>query len=154
MAARRFAAGLAALCVACAPVALAASDVKPRISPKPGHPSTVFRVGFTAPQSAGRQGATERSYWVELSVRGRGCSQTASRDVPNAVAAGERVHVRFLPPSERWCLGKGRGKIWMSEGPYCDPSDPYHCPAGPSSTREIAHFNFRVVRLDSAPVRR
>jgi hypothetical protein len=146
MAVRRFVAGLAALCLACAPVALAVSGVKPRISPKPGHPNTVFRVGFTAPQSAGRQGASERSYSVQLSVRGRGCAQTAERGVSDAVAAGERVHLRFVPPSGRWCLGKGRGTISMTEGPYCDQAKHDPCPLFPTTTREVAHFSFRVVK--------
>lgn len=144
MVARRLAAGLGALCVAFAPVALAAPAVNPRIKPRPGHPRTTFRVAFTAPKAAGHQGVVERSYSVELAVRGTGCSQAAAQTVPDA-AAGERVHLRFRP-SHRWCLGKGRGTISMTEGPYCDRSKPDPCPEFPSSTREIAHFSFRVVK--------
>jgi hypothetical protein len=142
MVGRSFVAVLGALCVAVP--AFAQPAVNPRIKPKPGHPGTTFRVAFTAPKAAGRQGVVERSYSVELAVRGTGCSQASAQTVPNA-AAGERVHLRFRP-SHRWCLGKGRGTISMSEGPYCDPSKPDPCPEFPSSTREIAHFSFRVVK--------
>ena len=144
MALKGFVAVLAAVWLAAAP-ALAQPAVKPRISPKPGHPNTVFRVSFTAPRAAGHQGVSERSYSVELSVRGRGCSQASARTVATA-AAGQRVKVRFPPPSRRWCLGKGRGTISMTEGPYCDRSKPDPCPAFPTTTREIAHFKFSVVK--------
>jgi hypothetical protein len=135
-------AGMAAVCVACAPAALAAAAVNPRVTPTTGHPHTTFRVSFTAPQAAGHQGVTERSYSVELSVRGQGCSQAAAQTVPNA-AAGQRVHLQFRP-SQRWCLGKGRGTVSMTEGPYCNPPDP--CPEFPTRTSDIGHFSFKVVR--------
>jgi len=143
MAGKSFVAGLAALCVTCAPVVLAASGVNPRISPRPGHPHTTFHVSFTAPKAAGHQGVVERSYSVELSVRGRGCAQSSVQTVPSA-AAGERVYLRFRP-SHRWCLGKGRGTVSMTEGPYCDRTKPDPCPEFPTTTREIAHVSFRVV---------
>ena len=97
MAARGFVALLAALCVVSP--ALAAPAVNPQIKPKTGHPGTTFRVAFTAPKAAGREGVVERSYSVELSVPGAGCSQSV-RTVPKA-AAGERVHLRFPPPPHR-----------------------------------------------------
>jgi hypothetical protein len=145
MGARPVLACAGALLIAAAP-AVAASDVNPRVTPKPGHRGTTFRVAFTAPKAAGRQGVVERSYSVELSVSGRGCSQSSARTVSQA-AAGERVKVRFPAPSERWCLGKGRGTISMTEGPNCDRSTGDRpCPEFPTSTRDIAHFTFKVVR--------
>ncbi|MEA2467102.1 MAG: hypothetical protein QOJ57_1228 [Thermoleophilaceae bacterium] len=113
----------------------------PRVSPKRGHPTTVFRIGFTAPAAAGRSGVFERDYSVQLDVTGNGCKQAAVQTVPEA-KAGERVRLAFRP-GKGWCRGKGRGTIYMSEGPICDPgTDP--CPASPSSTRVIARFGFRV----------
>jgi hypothetical protein len=142
MGGKSFVAVLAALWLAAAP-ALAEPAVNLRLAPKPGHPRTTFRVAFTAPKAAGHQGVTERSYSVELSVRGRGCIQSSVQTVPDA-AAGERVHLRFRP-SHRWCLGKGRGTVSMTEGPYCDRTKPDPCPEFPTTTREIAHVTFRVV---------
>jgi hypothetical protein len=138
MGARRMLVSLSALLVVAAP-AFAATAVNPRVKPKTGHPNTTFRVAFTAPASAG--GRTGRDYSVDLTVRGRGCSQAAAQTVPQA-AAGERIRLKFRPV-HHWCLGNGRGTIWLTEGPYCDPGQP--CPAFPTSTRAIAHFKFRVV---------
>jgi hypothetical protein len=142
MAARRFFVAAAAALLVAAP-AFGATAVNPRVKPTTGHRGTTFRVAFTAPKAAGRQGVTERSYSVELTVRARGCSQSSVQTVPNA-KAGQRVKMRFRPPSGHWCLGKGRGTISMSEGPYCQAGQP--CPAFPSTTREIAHFSFKVVK--------
>src|SRR4051794_7896190 len=144
MAARRFFVSLTVLLAAAAP-AFAAPAVNPRVKPKTGHRGTTFRVAFTAPKAAGHQGVVERSYSVDLSVLGRGCSQGAVQTVPKA-AAGERVKLRFPAPPHRWCLGKGRGTISMTEGPYCDPSKPDPCPEFPTTTRDIAHFSFKVVK--------
>ena len=141
MAGRRVVALLAALGLS-ASAAVAQPAVNAHITPKRGHPDTTFRVGFTAPQTAGHQGVYERSYSVELSVRGRGCAQSAATEVTQATA-GRRVRVWFKPAS-RWCLGRGRGSISMTEGPYCNPPDP--CPEFPTRTSEIAQVDFRVVR--------
>jgi hypothetical protein len=125
----------------CAAPALAEPAVAPRISPKHGTPKTVFRVGFTAPEAAGHEGVVERSYSVELLVRGSNCSQAAVETVPEA-AAGERVRLAFRP-RRRWCRGRGHGTIYQEEGPYCpDHSQP--CPLFPSTSKPIAHFAFRV----------
>src|SRR4051812_45649949 len=142
MAARRLCVSFTALLVVAAP-AFAAPAVNPRVKPKTGHRGTTFRVAFTAPKAAGHQGVYERSYSVELAVRGRGCSQGSVQTVPDA-KAGQRVKLRFRPPSGRWCLGKGRGTVSMTEGPYCQAGEP--CPEFPTTTREIAHFSFKVVK--------
>jgi hypothetical protein len=142
MAARSFFVCAAAALLLAAP-AFAATDVNPRVKPKTGHRGTTFRVAFTAPKAAGHRGVTERWYSVELAVRGRGCSEASVQTVPEA-KAGERVKLRFRPPSGHWCLGKGRGTISESEGPYCQPGE--MCPEFPTTTREIAHFSFKVVR--------
>src|SRR3954447_24940335 len=145
MAARRFFVSLTAVLVVAAP-AFAAAPVNPRVKPKTGHRTTTFRVAFTAPKAAGDQGVYERSYPVEMTLRGRGCTQSAVRIVSRA-AAGQRVRVRFPAPSGHWCLGTGRGTIYMEENPDCDDTserDP--CPQYPSMTREIAHFGFKVVK--------
>jgi hypothetical protein len=117
-----------------APAALAASDVRERVSPRTGSPDTVFRVGFTAP--------ADRSYHVELRLgRGTGCTHSASAFVERA-RKGRRVRLA-LPPPDPWCLGRGRGTIYEhSPVVACNPPDP--CPAEPSYVRPIARFAFRV----------
>jgi hypothetical protein len=128
-----------ALALAAAP-ALAASDVRERVSPRKGAPDTVFRVGFTAPAKAGIDGGWVRGYHVELvSGRGTTCTHAVSREV-TAAEAGERVRLAF-PPRDRWCPGRGRGTIYMHESQYCE-TEP--CPASPAVTRPIARFAFRV----------
>lgn len=132
----------AALALGAAP-AVAQPGVNPRISPKHGHPHTVFRVGFTAPEPAGHDGVVERSYSVVLVVgNGRHCTQNAAQDVTQA-AAGERVRLTFAVGG-RWCLGRGRGTISRTEGPYCDADSGDPCPLFPTSSRAIARFGFRV----------
>jgi hypothetical protein len=138
--ARTLVPALAAALSLCAVPALAGTAVNPRISPKHGKPKTVFRVGFTAPQAAGREGVIERSYSVEFTIRRGGCASGAAQDVP-AAAAGERVRLKFAP-ERRWCRGRGRGTITQQEGPYCQPGQP--CPEFPSTSKPIAHFSFRV----------
>ena len=141
--ARRFVAATAALALVATPAMAATKPVKARISPHGGHPDTVFRVGFSAPEPAGRDHGVVREYFIGLGFDGdpNGCTSSASRSITKA-KEGERVHRRFVPDAA-WCRGRWSGTISVDTFIPCDPGD-HFCSGMPSDQRTIARFHYAV----------
>jgi hypothetical protein len=118
----------ALLLLAACSTAYAASSADVRVAPHGGGRHAAFVVRFTAPGPSGAQGVLERTYRVSATGPARrGCRARVA--VPaQAAQAGERVRVSLRPgDGSRWCRGRFRGRVTMTEGPYCDAEGP--CPA-------------------------
>jgi hypothetical protein len=120
--------------------AAAASAVT--VKPSSGSPKTRFVVTFRAPQSAGRVGAFERRYLVQVSGGASGCSSSGATNVTRA-KAHHRVTVTLIPDSKGWCSGTYNGTVNEVQGPVCVAGKA--CPQFVMLVRRVGRFAFRVV---------
>ncbi|GAC1437219.1 MAG: hypothetical protein NVSMB51_10500 [Solirubrobacteraceae bacterium] len=118
-----------------------AADTHPRVRPRRGTPSTVFRVRLTARTSLGLHGGLMREYSVSASGhRRRGCAAVALVTLA-AGPAGTVLHA-VLRAGKRWCPGAYRGAVTLLGGPHCDPGTP--CPAFALAPVPAGRFGFSV----------
>jgi hypothetical protein len=120
-----------------------ASGPKIVVKPANGTRTSAFSVRFTAPDSAGRDGARMREYLISSARPNapRGCVSEASKVVTQA-RAHARVHVTLRPSGGKWCKGTFRGMIEEFERPICPPRQA--CPQYVLIVRTIGHFRYSV----------
>ncbi|HZU60010.1 MAG TPA: hypothetical protein VE983_03550, partial [Solirubrobacteraceae bacterium] len=107
------------------------------------YPGTWFRVGFRAPDSAGKIGGMWRYYVISASeaAGGAACASQDSKDVSHT-QAGTRVRVVLTPGPSGWCLGRFHGTVTEQEQPACPVREP--CPDYVVLIRTVERFTFQV----------
>jgi hypothetical protein len=114
------------------------------VTPTSGHRNTSFTFTFTAPQTAGRHGASQIVYSLTAAARFRtGC--LAARTVPVANALkGSEVTVTLDPVriGGLWCPGTYAARVTELRMPYCAAGT--MCPQFIQVVATVGRTTFRV----------
>jgi hypothetical protein len=115
------------------------------VRPGAGSPTTRFVISFTAAHTTGRLGTAHRAYRIDASgPAAAGCRSSISAAAAPA-RAGTTVRVALAPgPSQRWCAGTFRGRVWDVITEPCPRGEV--CPAIVPLPQMVGKFTFRVTR--------
>lgn len=126
------------------PVAAAAQQTSPSVSPRSGTTTTSFTLKLTPKQTLGAHGHVQLAYRVVLNGPRPRCAvftqlATATR--------GAVAHVKLNPPIELgWCRGTIHGVVLLETNPYCPPppadSKRARCHVFATRLSDVGRFEF------------